>query len=420
MLPLFPCLALAGCSGESDTPVSFTVRAKLSDGVTAALCSATAGVTRLEYKVLSPDGLSTQAGWPKTQDCASADMFTDSSMAPGSYVLEVTAVGTLAGDPNAVLYRARRPLELPADAMVDLSLEPQVAFLKLSWKFADKDLATVCAQEIERLSLFISTGAAGTGSFMNLDLGCQSTPYEVPALFLPQGYTIQMNAEAKGTGLKLYSATETRLLERGRNPEFTVVLRPLGSRIRFDFRFAIEAAMADACDDARVAATSVTATVRNMDGDDPVVATIPCSAQRPIEFPGASFTKGRALELDVESEGVHRFLAKRPFLLTMDGDADLGLLTLRAVGSATISASVTSTACGTIDRIAADVQDSTSHMSIFQGDLGATGGNLIVPDVPYGDYDVSVQGFAGAVAKCRAASRGRISGRENVWAPLSL
>ena len=73
MVPLLPCLALAGCSGESDTPVSFTVRAKLSDGVTAALCSATAGVTRLEYKVLSPDGLSTQAGWPKTQDCASAD-----------------------------------------------------------------------------------------------------------------------------------------------------------------------------------------------------------------------------------------------------------------------------------------------------------------------------------------------------------
>jgi hypothetical protein len=81
---------------------------------------------------------------------------------------------------------------------------------------------------------------------------------------------------------------------------------------------------------------------------------------------------------------------------------------------------VTSTACGTIDRIAADVQDSTSHMSVFQGDLSPRGGNLFVPDVPYGDYDVSVQGFAGAVAKCRATSRGRISGRENAWAPLSL
>ncbi|MFO0722956.1 MAG: hypothetical protein U1E65_04165 [Myxococcota bacterium] len=419
--PSLLCLALAsGCDSGVGPGVSFTVHAQLSDGSALHRCSDTMGVTRLEFKALSADGLSAQPGFPKSLDCAQADTFTDGSLPAGKYVLEVTAIGPLAGDQNGVLYRARRSMSLPEDATIELSLEPQIAFLKLAWQFNGKSLETVCRDEIDHLSLFISTGAAGTGSYQNLELPCTASPYVVPSLFLPQQYTIQLDALAKETGLKLYAATDTRILERGQNPEFTVVLRPIGNRIHFDFRFAIGAAMADACDDARVAATSVLAKVISADGDEPVLATIPCSAQRPIEFPGASFTKGRPLELDVSADGAHRFLGKKPFVLTMDGDADLGLLTLNAVGSATISVSVTSTACAGINTFVASVEDATSHMQVFTGPIAATGGSLYVPDVPYGDYDIWVRGLIGMTEKCSASSREHVTGRENAWAPLSL
>lgn len=413
---------LAAC-GADEAPISgdgFTVRFQLSKGGTLqAACAAVPEVSKVSVRVLSADGLTPLPGWPREADCASG-VFA-ANLSEGAYTLEVVASGTLADDPAATLFKLRRPLVLPADRELDVVLAPEVAFLEVAWAFSTTQDLVPCA-EVESLSLFLGTGAAGTGSYRKTNLDCALGRFTIPTPLLPQNFTLILEAYARDTGLKLYSVTEQRLLERGTNPPLTVSLRPVGGELVFDWSFMVGAASVTACDDPRVAVSSLMARVTSDQGDDPIEAVLPCAGQRPVRMPGARFTQGRALRLSLHGEGEHRFLLEQRFV-TGAGDTDLGLLTVPAVGSATVT--VTRTATGSacpaqLDALRVRVTRVGSRTASVDTELPLTGGLTPVIDVPLGDYSVSVEGRQAAAVACQVTAERSITTRENRWEPFEL
>jgi hypothetical protein len=414
---------LAAC-GADEAPISgagFTVRFQLSKGGTLqAACAEVSEVSRVSVRVLSADGLTPLPGWPQEASCATGE-FVGRSLAEGTYTLELVASGTLADDPAATLFKLRRPLVLPADRQLDVVLAPEVAFLEVAWAFSTTQDLVPCA-EVESLSLFLGTGAAGTGSYRKTNLDCTLGRFTIPTPLLPQNFTLILEAYARDTGLKLYSVTEQRLLERGTNPPLTVSLRPVGGELVFDWSFLVGAASVTACDDPRVAVGSLTARVTSDQGDDPIEAVLPCAGQRPVRMPGARFTQGRALRLTLHGEGEHRFLSEHLFV-TGAGDTDLGLLTVLAVGSATVT--VTRTATGSacppqLDTLRVRVTRVGTRTPSVDTELPLTGGMAPVLDVPLGDYSVSVEGRQAAAVACQVTAERSITTRDNPWEPFEL
>ncbi len=412
--------ALAACGTDdpsSPEDAGFTVAFSLSKGGTEQLpCSAVPDVDRVRVRVLASDGISPLLGWPQQADCA-LGTFTDKGLGEGTYFLELTAQGELFGDPEATLFKARRQFTLPADRDIEISLAPEVAFLEVTWSFATGDLAP--CSEIESLTLAIGTGA-GSGSYNKSNIDCTAGRFAVPTPLLPQNLSLTMSALSKVSGSTLYTVAENRLLERGQNPPFAVVFRPLGGELLFDWAFLVGAASITACDDARVGVSSLHARVVDPQGED-FAADIPCAGQRPVRFPGERFTQGRALILELSAEGVQRFAFSRPFTTTA-GDTDLGLLQLPAVGSATVTVTrqAGSSCVAGIDRVRVQVTPVGERTPILSVELPTTGGMVPVLDVPLGDYTVEAAGLQGAAVGCQTGGPRTIAGRTNRWEPLEL
>lgn len=421
-LALSWALVACGSDGEpSDPSAGFSVDFSLSKGGTSLLaCRDVPDVNRVRVRVLASDGFSPLLGWPQDADCATG-RFTNTTLPAGSYVLEVTAQGDLFDDPEALLFKARRPFTLPADRAMEISLAPEVAFLEVTWSFATGDL-TPCS-EIESLSLSIGTGAAGTGSYNENGIDCTAGRFAVPTPLLPQNLSLSMRARSKISGSTLYTVAEDRLLERGQNPPFAVVFRPLGGELLFDWAFMVGAATITPCDDSRVGVSSLVARVIDAMGED-LEADIPCAGQRPVRFPGERFTQGRVLTLELSAEGVQRFKVAREFT-TAVGDTDLGLLTLPAVGSATVAVSRSpgSSCPATVSRLTVSATPIGGGEAVSLGELPAEGGSLLVRDVPLGEYTVQVAGRIGASMgppPCEVSGPRTIDGRTNRWEPFEL
>lgn len=411
-------LLFAACGDDAGDAGGITVRYLLSRGVETVACSAVSEAREAQVTLFAADGLSVRPGYPKKVDCNGE--FSDPSVPPGSYVVEVAALGQLDDDPDVQLYRART--EITAPGTVDLSLQPQVGTLTISWSFESMGNLAPCDSEIGVLYLFVSTEAAGQGgAYQNLSLRCDQTPFVIPRLFSPQTYSIRLEAYGADTDRRLYSAFEMRVIERGNNPEYHVILRPIGGRLLFDFRFNVGGAAVQTCDDDRVGAQNVTAVVRSPLGDDPVIETIDCAASRPVTLSGVRFVQGLNLDFELFAIGRHRFKASRAITMT-PGDNDLGLITLDAVGTATVGFTVTaSSACaGRADLYDVTVSDVVSGNLVRSASLDANGRSYVVSDVPYGEYMVTIAGKNGPAELCRTSGRRSIQTTSNDWMAFEL
>jgi len=419
-LVLAGTLLIAACGGDSAPSGGLTVHFQLSKGGLKD-CKDVREVRAVSVKVLGADGVTALPGWPKTADCGTG-VFTDSTVPAGSYTIEVIATGDLFDDPKATLFKVRREITLPGDSNITIALAPEVAFLAVSWTFSTTGDLSPCTDEIDTVSIFLGSGAAGAGTFTETDLPCAMGTYAIPTPLLAQNYTVKLDAYAKNTGRKIYDVDEQRLLERGDNPTFAVVFEPVGGRLLFDWQFAIlGTAPITACDDARVGVSSVVAQITTNAGDDPIDVEIPCAAQRPFAVPGARFTEGKQLYVTLTAEGVQRFRGTRP-IITHAGDTDLGLIPLAAVGSATVTVTRTATtACpAQISGISVLVTPVSGRAPTVMTTIDAMGGTVPVLDVPLDEYDVVAEGLVNGVSACRVARREIISGRANRWRPIEL
>jgi hypothetical protein len=411
----------SACGGDDGTAGGgVEVKFQISRGMELKDCSAVREVDAIKVTVFAQDGLSIYPGYPKAGDCATGS-FSDPALPPGHYVVEILATGELGGDPRAVLYRARAEIDVPG-SVAELSLAPEIGFLTISWSFETLDNLAPCEGEVGDVALYVSTEAAGRGSYQNLNLTCGDTPFMIPVPFLPQSYTVRLEAFSSETGRKLYNVLENRVLERGQNEPFHAIFQPIGGRLIFDYNFRVREAMIDDCNDARVGAQSVVINVRSPLGDEPLQKMISCTDQRPVILAGARYSQGQQLRLELVSEGVHRFRAEKPIVMPA-GDADLRLISLDAVGSATVAFTLTSSsACNGGAAEAFDVALATvPGMQLLRGEtLEASGRSLALSDVPYGEYAVAIIGRRGMTVLCQTAGRRTIDGRRNTWPPFEL
>jgi hypothetical protein len=411
-------IAGAACGGENSPRAGFEVRFLISRGGKTFECRDVAEVQSVEVTILNANGLTPLPGWPRSADCASGSL-TDQTLPAGSYVVEVAALGTLAGTPDTVLFRARREITLPSEP-IEISLAPEVAFLAVEWSFERMGNLDPCDDEIDRVHLYVSTGAAGPGSYRNESLGCRDTPFSIPTPFLAQPYTVRLEAYSRQTGRLLYVVRDSqRVLQRGDNPTYQAVFVPSGGRLTFDWQFGVSGAISQDCTDPRVGVGAMNVHIENTLGDEPVDAAVDCRVPRPFTFRDARFGDGEQLRFELRGEGTRRFYASR--LFTMPAmDLDLGLLTLNPVGNATVAFTVTPTCAAAVDGFEVTLSEVATGNLSRDVDLDAMERSAALRDVVYGEYQVAIVGRRAGATQCSAQGRREIRDRENAWAPFDL
>ncbi len=403
-----------GCGDAGDEgPGALEIRFQITSGGKLTPCKDVDGISSVEVTLLSSDGLSALPGYPDEADCESG-VFLARGLAASKYVVAVAARGSVVGDDDAVLYRARQEVEFPQRAVVDIALAPEVAFFELSWSF--EDALNPCS-EVDGIDVFVSGGTAA--SAYSARFSCHETPVHIEKPLAPRSYTVQ--AIASLDGAPIYQGTAEVALAAGDN-QYNLVLLPAGGRVSFDWRFEVAGAFDHACDGERVGVSDLSATIRSMLGDDPVIESLSCSSARPYSMRTARFTQGRRLELELAAEGVHRFRSVTDFTMA-EGDLDLGLITLRAVGNATVALSVTSTsACASADleRFEVLVTESATGDAWLEKNVVPSRYSIPLEHLPYGEYAVEATGFEGSTELCRGQATRTISARNNDWPPVVL
>ncbi|MBI2372587.1 MAG: hypothetical protein HYV07_01180 [Deltaproteobacteria bacterium] len=408
-------LLIASSCGDSEgdptaaLEIGFSI---LRDG-DAVECKDVDGIRAVEVSVLAADGLSSLPGYPMEADCE-LGVFEARGLAPAEYTLVVSARGSVVGDDDAVLYKARQSVKFPETSRTELALAPEVAFFDLSWSFEGEDAS---CEEVDRVDVFVSGGTAA--SAFSDDFACGASPIRISTPFAPRTYTVQVIASLEGA--PIYRGTKELALAAGRNA-FDIVLLPAGGRISFDWRFEIAGVLEHACDAESVLATEIRATVRSMLGDDPVVEAFACGAPRPYALRTARFTQGRQLEVELLAEGTHRFRSASSVSMP-DGDLDLGLTTLRAVGNATVTLALSDTSsCSStsLDRYELSVVEESTGEAWYEKDLAPLRTSVRLMHLPYGAYSIEAAGFDGSLALCRGTGQRTISSRDNAWPPIEL
>lgn len=414
---LLAALALSACGGDtSEGGAGLSLRFSLFDAGRNLACTEVSAVREVEVLVLTADGLTPLPGFPKAADCATGTFST--ALADGRYTLQITAYGQLGADPNGSLFESRTPIELPRDASLEVSLEPQIATLELGWAFEVDGALGPCADEVDEVSITVSSGTGGDA--VTETHGCSDGPVRLGAYLRPRTYTVLVEAFS-AEGFRLYQLREMRVLERGPNT-YSAVLEPEGGRLRLGWRFAVPAgAPVVDCADPGVAVDGLSLRVTSQLGDEPVEERIACTTTQPYAVRASRFTRGRMLELELIGEGVHRYRAAERFTMP-DGDRDLGVLTLRAVGSATVAWTVTATsACANragLQYAVRVVPDGAAEPA-FESMVGDDVSSVRIAHLPYGPYQVSVTGRAGSMEICRSAGARSIERRVNAWAPFA-
>lgn len=404
---------LASCGGESSgVGTGLTFDYQLFRRGQNVSCDAAPEVREVMVTLFLPSSGVPRAGWPRTVDCTGR--FEAPDVEPGRHVVQVEAVGDLQGDPAAVLYEARTEVTLPEDGDFELSLEPEIAFLDLSWSFGS-DMLAPCATEVASVDLIV---AAGSGDPFMASYDCQASPVSIEMPFAVQSYAIRLTANS-AEGFPLFDAEARHTLEPGVNP-FNLVLMPQGGRVLLDFSFVIGPGLTTRmCDDPNVMADEVTATLHNLEGGFTVEETFACDEPRPYAFRSARFTAGRMLELELVAEAdVARFKAVERFTMP-EGDRLGDLISLEPVGTASVSVLVSSSTCaGDVDRFEVAVTETGGSAPILEEEILPPASGLTVVDLPYGDYQIDVAEVVNGQILCTARGIRTIEGRENDWDPF--
>lgn len=346
-------------------------------------------------------------------------------LGPDPVRLRVRARGQLGVD--RVLYSAEADVALGPDGQVDpevLVLEPQVAFLRVSWVPPDGQ-NDVCGRGWS----YEVTPDADLVNATNPILGraaCDATvgppPSERP-LVLPTGrYHIEVQVEDDAGELR-YARSESRVLSPGPNT-FQALLSPVGGRIGVDWRFGV--ADLDTRDCQTFAVDDVRIVLRNAEDPDEVLASrlVPCGARRlhflSDESGPIRVEAGRRLDLEMYAEGQHLFRGHQEFEMPT-GDEEV-VVSLSPIGRGRITWTVNQEACARPTPVGYEVSliDEETQMLAWSAALPPTETSTTTWYLPYGFYEVEVLGPRMGETPCRARARYLMEAPENDWAPLHL
>lgn len=413
---LFAALIVgASACGGSDAPIgsSQSIRFEIFKGGQNVDCASVPEITRVDGLLLRSNGTQQASG---EADCATGT-FELNEVPDGSYTVVLNAKGELGADAAGILFSARSDVTLPGDGTA-ISLRPEVAYLDLEWNFGDLELAP-CADQVAFVAVTVGTGNTTTESF-TAEYDCTATPIAVPTPFELTEHFIKVEAY-NHSGFIDFSTEARRVFDRGDNA-YTAMLQPIGGTLLLDWRFAAGPDIAQACDAAFVQVDDLVATVRALDGNEVTSEVVDCTAARPYVYRGRRYAPGRELELSLEADGAHRFIATMPFTMPQ-GDYAPGALTLEAVGTATITVEVATSTCTSADTQRFDVTvfevpPRSGEVMVFEGEIPAAETMVSLPLLTYGEYRVEVvqQGSAGPI--CTLDEPRTIDEKENTWAPF--
>lgn len=403
--------ALVACGDSGTVGEGFSFDFVISRGDQTVPCASIPGVDRVEVRLLTSDGTTTRAGFPQEADCANG-RFDIASAPAGTHLLDVSARGRVAGGEESVLFRARTEVTLPSPAPLSLSLEPEVAFLSLDWAFGADGLAP-CGLEVDTIDVVIAAQGSQQAAFLGT-FGCTERPVVIEQPFDLQEYTIDLKANSFD-GFPLFAHNQRRVLEPGDN-EYLATLSTRGGRLLLDWEFSVMGSATRLCDDPRIGVTQLQARVSSPDGDVPIMETIDCAEPRPYSVRTRRYLPGRQLQLELSAEGQERFYAQRAFMMPA-GDWESGVLTLEAVGTATIAVQVVTATCtATVDQYEYSIAlDGSPDSPILEGVINPPEMSEWVQNLPYGDYQVQVTQRVGNDALCTADALRSITGRDNLW-----
>ncbi len=412
-------LAVSGCGGESNSEgAAITVTFQVFDRGQNQACSAVSEITAVSATVFAADGIGKLPGYPKDADCAAGSV--DLDLAPGEYVLEIVAIGRLGPQDGMPLFKSRGPLSVPNDDNREISLRPEVSRFELGWAFGDRMLEP-CDDEVDSVVVLISVGQ---DPWYRATHDCRDTPLKIAALFAPRTYTLSVTAKSE-QDYPVYRYEMPQILLPDENT-FTAPLKAVGGQLRLDWEFAVGAmAGITSCNDPQVGISTMRLSVTTPLGDDPVNEEIGCVVSRPYAIRASRFTQGRPLIFEIIAEGVHRFRHAQAFTMPM-GDHNLGLVTMQAVGSATVSWTIgAGSACAGVplEQVGVVITDPNAMMGappILAAEAAPMSTQLAMPHVPYGDHDVTLIGVSNMTPVCNVTETRSITGRDNIWAPFQL
>lgn len=381
-------LAALACGDGAVVGASLSFEPLFELGADSLACQDVGGVTALQVDLRDATGVASRPGFPQRFPCGPVTV----TGFEGAGVLELRALGELDGDPEATLFRTRQEVALPSE-LGAIRLRPEVAFLELDWNFGERGLEP-CTLEVERVEVRVNTQGASAPAFSR-SLGCTGGPIRVPNPLALSPYTVDVRAITGA--FTLYAATARRVFDRGPN-QYTAVLSPRGAQVLMDWRFSLEGERIDACDDPRVDAMQISASLqglvleRNMlipDGSAPAAEMLNCSEGRPAAFPFARFTVGRELELELRAAGAHRYRAVRRFTMP-DRDVLLEGIDMVAVGDAEAPIQVSNMDCDISSAEGLSVSAEGSGGLRFMIDLDRNARTVTFGDLPYGPYAVTL------------------------------
>lgn len=404
-------LALGGgwaCAADADSdPGALTVEVQIERGGLNTACAEVPGIDRLELRLLNQGTNTLRPGFPQPFDCQSG--LTQVVAAPGAYVLEVAAIGSLDGTPNSTLYSARSPVTLPNAETLRLSLKPEAAFLTLEWTYGDTN-QDPCVNEVAYV-------LARIGGYEE-QVTCQPGPLALNRAFGLRSYTIEISA-LSGEGVPLYVHRTERQLQRGDN-QYSAVLAPRGHRLYLDWEFGKAGSRIRACSDPEVMVDEVVLEVGDREGGAPIVERVPCAASRPYALRASRFFAGRELILRLFASGAAEFSAQTQFTMP-DEDYQSEPLTLEARGDVTMGLVVGTASCGVASRFDLAVRTADRNNAVVaEASLNDPGEAAEFLGLPYGRYQVEVvqQGQGGP--GCRAQGLRTVDAPTVTWEPLQL
>ena len=407
--------AACGDSSDGSDTVELRFNFTLNRAGQQVRCTDTPEVDRVEVMLFLADGVTLWPGFPMDADC-DASTFIFPGLRAGEYVVQLQARGPLDGDPDAVLFRQVQSIVLPVLPTLPLTieLEPEVAFLELSWTFGEDGLAR-CANEVGAIQVIVATPGGQTGAF-STRLDCTGPlPVRLPRPFAPQEYIIQVEALSPVDNLRLFQHTVQRFLVRGENP-YLAVLEPLGGRLNFDWQFAVAQDTFTDCDAPVVDVSSIVIQVSSREGGGGVDEAVAACTDAPYAFLPNRYTQGRLLAAELTAEGMHTFVGEQLFTMP-DGDYDSGRITLHAVGTATLATTVQTATCAEGLVVGYEVNiDGPGPVSGDFDTFGPPTSSVALSRLRYGEYDVEiVQLLDGGAAQCSARGLRRIDARANDW-----
>ncbi|MBK6685405.1 MAG: hypothetical protein IPG45_13115 [Deltaproteobacteria bacterium] len=399
---------LWGCAEDSASAgAALTVEIQIEQGGINKTCPEVPGIDGLELRLLNPGTNTLRPGFPQPFDCQSG--LAQVMAAPGDYVLEVAAIGSLDGTPGATLYSARSPVTLPRAETLRLSLKPEVAFLSLEWSYGDTN-GDPCAEEVTEVVARIGT--------YEQRFACQPGPQSLSRSFGLRSYTIELSA-LSSEGVPLYVHRTERQLQRGDN-QYTAVLSPRGHRLYLDWEFGLAGARIRACSDPQVMVDEVVLEVGDRDGGAPIVERVPCAASRPYALRASRFFAGRELVLRLSASGAAEFSAQTQFTMP-DEDYQSEPLTLEARGDVTMGLVVVTASCGVASRFDLAVRTADrNNLVVAEASLNDPGESADFAGLPYGRYLVEAVQQSQGGPGCRAQGLRTVDAATVTWEPLQL